>query len=215
MKKEILPNWIYAVPRVELFSGGRGFNGFKSITEVRDLRLGFEKNIVNYGDFYSPEELEHNRAYKQVIPYCALLDVDKKTIFSYKRGKGEPRLEGKWSIGIGGHIHPIKIAEPENLLKASLIRRVSQEVDVGMRVMGLRPLGYINCEDSEDVDKYHIGILFLKEVYDCHDIKIKSPNLLHGKFRTLDDIQKIMKHQDFEDWSQISYKQLLKERLAD
>src|ERR1043166_9305034 len=47
---------------------------------------------------------EHDRRYKQLIPYVLLICNGR--ILRYRRGKGgqETRLHGLYSVGIGGHI---------------------------------------------------------------------------------------------------------------
>src|SRR5215831_12478 len=57
-------------------------------------------NIV----YLNRSEAEHDKRYKQLIPYVLLICNDK--ILRYRRGKGgqETRLHGLYSVGIGGHI---------------------------------------------------------------------------------------------------------------
>ena len=49
-------------------------------------------------------EAEHNKHFKQLIPYVLILCEGK--ILRYRRGKGgqETRLHGLFSVGVGGHI---------------------------------------------------------------------------------------------------------------
>ena len=54
--------------------------------------------------YLNRSEAEHDKRYKQLIPYVLVICNDK--ILRYRRGKGgqETRLHGLYSIGIGGHI---------------------------------------------------------------------------------------------------------------
>src|ERR1044071_1846531 len=54
--------------------------------------------------YLNRSEAEHDKRYKQLIPYVLLICNDK--ILRYRRGKGggETRLHGLYSVGIGGHI---------------------------------------------------------------------------------------------------------------
>jgi|SRR5215471_17038791 len=49
-------------------------------------------------------EAEHDKRYKQLIPYVLLVCNGK--VLRYRRGKGgqETRLHGLFSVGVGGHI---------------------------------------------------------------------------------------------------------------
>src|SRR6266404_3759555 len=54
--------------------------------------------------YLNRSEAEHDKRYKQLIPYVLLICNGK--ILRYRRGKGgqETRLHGLYSVGIGGHI---------------------------------------------------------------------------------------------------------------
>ncbi|MEK6885539.1 MAG: hypothetical protein AABX17_01075 [Nanoarchaeota archaeon] len=204
MKKEIL-----AVRRGKLFADGRTFRNFISKEDAKTI--GLDRNFILANAEYLPKsELENKPEYKQIIAYCVLLG-DYGHVFSYQRGPREPRLKDKWSIGIGGHIY--KMDDKWDMMKSNVIKRVNEEVDLGSRVMGLRHLGYINCEDSS-VNKDHLAMLYLKDVYDVGNIKPQKEtgkDLLHAEFRSQPEIEKIMEKHEFEEWSEIAYNVLLKE----
>ena len=54
--------------------------------------------------YLNRSDAEHDRAYKQLIPYVLLICNDR--LLRYRRGRGgeETRLHGLYSVGIGGHI---------------------------------------------------------------------------------------------------------------
>src|SRR6266478_5887353 len=54
--------------------------------------------------YLNRSEAEHDKRYKQLIPYVLVLCNGK--ILRYRRGKGgqETRLHGLYSVGVGGHI---------------------------------------------------------------------------------------------------------------
>lgn len=197
---------VLAVRRGELFGRGGYFEGYIELARAS----GLERNIEANGLYLDRELLETNLVFKQIVTYCMLLS-DAGTVFSYRRGGGEPRLKDKWSLGIGGHVHQLD-TKPENLIKVNVMKNVEREVGVGTRIMGLRHLGYINCEDSP-VNRDHLGLLFLKEVYDEHEIKANSPDILEGEFRSQAEIEKLMKKHEFEEWSEIAYRVLVRKKF--
>src|SRR5712675_3143156 len=54
--------------------------------------------------YLNRSEAEHDKRYKQLIPYVLLICNDR--LLRYRRGRGgaEARLHGLYSVGIGGHI---------------------------------------------------------------------------------------------------------------
>src|SRR5437899_8034902 len=54
--------------------------------------------------YLNRSDAEHDRGYKQLIPYVLLVCNDR--LLRYRRGRGgeETRLHGLYSVGIGGHI---------------------------------------------------------------------------------------------------------------
>jgi predicted NUDIX family phosphoesterase len=54
--------------------------------------------------YLNRSEAEHDKRYKQLIPYVLVICGDR--ILRYRRGRGgqETRLHGLYSVGIGGHI---------------------------------------------------------------------------------------------------------------
>lgn len=201
---------VLAVKREKLFEGGNYFEGFmlKDYSKISEL----ENNIRSNQEYFQEWELENRPEYKQIVTYCILFDGDSKKVFSYIRGGKEPRLKDKLSIGIGGHIH--RLETKGDIIRSNIMRKVEQEVGVGIRVVKLEQLGYINCEDIP-VDKDHFALLFLKEVWGERDIKVKSSDLLEGKFRSQYEIEELMQKHEFEDWSRIAYDELKKRRLME
>src|ERR1041385_5533709 len=82
--------------------------------------------------YLNRSEAEHDRRYKQLIPYVLLIHDDQ--LLRYRRGKGgeETRFHGLYSIGIGGHISE----EDHNLFsndvgyEEGMLREVREEVDI-------------------------------------------------------------------------------------
>src|SRR6266542_1216650 len=57
--------------------------------------------------YLNRSDAEHDKRYKQLIPYVLLICNDR--ILRYRRGRGgqETRLHGLYSVGVGGHISEV------------------------------------------------------------------------------------------------------------
>ena len=110
-------------------------------------------------------EAEHDKRYKQLIPYALIICGDK--ILRYRRGKGgqETRLHGLFSVGVGGHI-----SEEDNGLFSSGIgyaeamrRELMEEVSIdAAKEMAVAVIN----DDSTEVGYVHLGIVHIVYVAD-------------------------------------------------
>ena len=126
-------------------------------------KYDFESIILANSQYMEREKAEINSEFKQPIAYTAIINLEDRKIFAYTRSKQdknykEKRLQGKFSIGLGGHIDK-KENNESNPIKASRDRELKEEV----RILGYSEepqlLGYIN-DDSNDVGKVHFGLLY-------------------------------------------------------
>ena|SRR5947209_4397916 len=113
--------------------------------------------------YLNRSEAEHDRRYKQLIPYVLLIHNDQ--LLRYRRGKGgeETRLHGLYSVGIGGHI-----SEEDHSLFSSdigyedgMVREVREEVDIEQ--VKAPAVALIN-DDSTDVGWVHFGVVHVMNV---------------------------------------------------
>src|SRR5437899_1788320 len=108
-------------------------------------------------------EAEHDRSYKQLIPYVLL--ICKERLLRYRRGRGgeETRLHGLYSVGIGGHISE----EDHGLFskgigyQEGMMREVREEVAIEQ--VKEAAVAVIN-DDSTEVGYVHFGIVHLMRV---------------------------------------------------
>jgi predicted NUDIX family phosphoesterase len=111
-------------------------------------------------------EAEHDKRYKQLIPYVLLICNGK--ILRYRRGKGgqETRLHGLFSVGVGGHISD----EDHGLFSAGSagyhegMRRELME-EVAVEEVNAAAVAVIN-DDSTEVGQVHFGVVHLMYVPD-------------------------------------------------
>lgn len=115
--------------------------------------------------YLNRSEAEHDKRYKQLIPYALIICGNR--ILRYRRGKGgqETRLHGLFSVGVGGHI-----SEDDNGLFSSGIgyhdamRRELME-EVAIDVSKEMAVAVIN-DDSTEVGFVHLGIVHIVYVAD-------------------------------------------------
>ena len=202
MEKEIL-----AVRRGELFgkSSRYHFNGFLPLD--RDSAAAIEKNIREHGIYGLGKEFENNPEYKQIATYCVLVNSDSRTVFTYRRAGKEKRLKNIWSLGLGGHVRKPKEAK-SNPIKYNVEANIQKEVTAYMHLEnGLRPVGYINYDDSS-VNRDHLGVLYFAETHSPDEIHARSREIARGRFRDMDRIKKMIRHQRVEEWSELVFKLL-------
>ena len=113
--------------------------------------------------YQNRSEAEHDRRYKQLIPYVLLVCNDQ--MLRYRRGRGgeEKRLHGLYSVGIGGHI-----SEEDHVLfsknvgyQEGMLREVKEEVDIEQ--VKEAAVAVIN-DDSTDVGYVHFGVVHIMHV---------------------------------------------------
>src|SRR5436309_12861160 len=82
---------------------------FEDLGVFQGLSLELERYLpvvtsTSHLVYLNRSEAEHDKRYKQLIPYVLLICKDR--ILRYLRGKGgqETRLHGLYSVGVGGHI---------------------------------------------------------------------------------------------------------------
>jgi predicted NUDIX family phosphoesterase len=147
------------------------------------------------------EELEKHPKYGQLLPYIVLWQRHKPTgkiaIFVYRRGKGvgESRLVGNHSIGIGGHVdladvvHTSSVVDLRATIERSVIREMTEEVlfdhyrgstytfqHLDLNHVMPKFVGIIT-DNTNDVGKVHLGLLFTYEVPDGYTPRCREEEL--------------------------------------
>lgn len=169
-----------------------GFNleeGLNRFTPTKSKRTPVDL-LTRYYQFHPRNEMEVNENYRQLIPYVVFVCGNK--VFVYRRMKspiavGEPRLEGKLSIGIGGHINGNDHGgQGESVYDNGLYREIAEECVIGCKVLNHRMVGFIN-DTSNAVGRVHLGVLHIVEL-ESESLVVVSDAMKSCGFMTLPEL---------------------------
>lgn len=153
---------------------------------------------------------EIDPSHKQLIPYVIFHHEGR--FLSYTRGgsSGEKRLVSKRSIGIGGHINPVDVAQ-DSLGETMYYNGVEREMAEELVISGghsQRVIGLIN-DDSTEVGSVHLGVVHLFELT-SNDVKSNEDAIQDLRFQTLEELHST--RDQLETWSHICLDHLWKAR---
>src|SRR5215510_9111951 len=146
----VSPELVLGLPRARLMGDG-GWQGvlYGDVAPYLDL-------IAEEATYRPRPDAEHDPSWKQVIPYLALRDRGRLFLMRRTRAGGDARLHDRWSIGVGGHVHPVD-GDPV----AGLLREWREELDAEW-LPEPQPLGLLN-DDSTPVGRVHIGLIYVAD----------------------------------------------------
>lgn len=186
----------------ELLLGRSPFQGF-----LPAGRQDYETLILENFRYEPRAAVEEDPTLKQPIAYCMIVNPEKSLLFIYRRAESEgdyaeARLRGKWSIGIGGHIDPGDLDDP-NPLHASMLREIDEEIELN-RFGEPRILGYIN-DDVDMVGKVHFGLLYIVET-EAVFVAPRSVEVAEAKMITVGEWNEMLGNEGItiEGWSRIA-----------
>lgn len=187
---------------------------FRNIDLNNDIIDEYRKLVTLYGTYYYRYEVENDQSKKQIIPYVVLKHGD-QYMFS-KRLKGDSRLVGGLTIGMGGHIDYCDLEMDATHIDFShtvnncIYRELMEETTIKSEDMiRYRP---ITCfiDESNDVSSVHACILYEMELYST-DIEIKETDKLEAKWLSINEVTDDM-YESLEGWSKIAYTELFGKR---
>jgi len=148
--------------------------------------------------FHPREKAETDFFLKQIIPYV-LVECNGK-ILRYRRDKeGERRLEGFYSIGIGGHINTTDGAINECYFNG-LARELREEIGFNITENSTLPrVSAIVNDDNTEVGAVHLGMV---HVLRFRDAIPRIPNLSLPEWVPTNELLK-EKVSAYEPWSKI------------
>jgi predicted NUDIX family phosphoesterase len=185
----------------EVFTKIGRFTGFSS--DVGKFMC--HENFFSSMKYMDRGEAETNPNFKQLIPYCVIMND--ALFFAYQRGSkgGETRLHTKWSIGVGGHINPGD-TDGDSYQRA-LERELNEEVYLQPGDIDYTRLVGMLYDDSNEVGRVHFGMVHLVVLNESNmTIRLKdtAPELEYGVWMTASEL--VNEVDKFETWSQLIIK---------
>lgn len=187
-----LPEVIVGLPRalVVVDPGWRGLRP-DSLASVIDL-------VATHGSARPRPEAEVDETWKQVIPYLLLRDGDRIFLMRRTKSGADARLHERWSIGVGGHLHP-----GDRDPVAGLLREWGEEIEADW-LPEPRPLGLLN-DDSTPVGRVHLGLVYEADARG-RAASIRETDKLSGRFATFEEVRAV--YAGLETWSQLVFDHL-------
>lgn len=204
---------ILVAPRKAIFDNEKlAFHGTSTPEQTEKIvnniseHYGIMRRGNDQDSTHKDENAEINTDFKQPIPY-GIITRDGKEIYVYERlaGGGEGRLHNKLSIGVGGHMNPIKgITTFEGLLTENLMRELEEELDIQTpEEIVAEPVCLIN-DDFEEVSRVHIGILAKIDLPAVAEVSVRETEQLRGFWATVEELKQPEVFERLEGWSQIA-----------
>lgn len=172
----------------------------------RDFHLLYDVLSQTQLSMQNRATCETDPSFLQLIPYITVVD-DNERIFCYSRGQGsaEERLQGKLSIGLGGHVDslPDKSTGLVRHLQEEGARELEEEIGLVVDPQSIR-LNALLVAASTPVDIVHLGI------HCVYRMKPTDRSLQHeagviekGEFLTRDDLLLTKFYDRMEGWSKL------------
>jgi predicted NUDIX family phosphoesterase len=190
---------VLVVPR-EQVPGGCDFTGVRDADQQTMAAL--QAATATHGRFVDRPIAEEDPALKQLIPYVVVRDGELVYLMERTAAGGDPRLHGKASIGVGGHLNPVD--EGKDPLADGLRREWSEEL-VADWEPEFRLVGLLN-DDSNPVGSVHLGVVFEVQA-DGRAVAVRERDKLTGRFATVAEVRATSER--METWSRLVADHLL------
>lgn len=180
----------------------------------------WKDEVMRNADFLDRWMAESDASVVQLIPYVVCMQPDGKILTYQREGGNEGRLEGKCSIGIGGHVNDVDLVLDDQAKNISwdtvlegAIRECTEELHLEREAVDgkLTELGtmYIPSSDGGDkvtpgptVGEVHLGIVYHLPV--SEDVTTNTAEGLHRP-RWMTRPRNLLR---FERWSQFILKEI-------
>jgi predicted NUDIX family phosphoesterase len=188
-----MPERVLVLPR-EQVPGGCAFRGLRETdaSALSELRTA----VAAHGRYVDRSLAEESPTLKQLIPYVVVRDGDRVFLMHRTDAGGDPRLHGKASIGVGGHLNPVD--EGEDALMAGLRREWAEELEARWDPDFVL-VGLLN-DDSNPVGAVHLGVVFSVEAAG-RGVDVRERDKLVGGFADWAQVHAAWDR--LETWSQL------------
>ena len=169
---------VLVLPRSDV-PGGTDFHGIRGADDGTLATL--QAAVARHGRYLDRPHAESDPTHKQLIPYVVVRNGESVFLMHRTDAGGDPRLHGKASIGVGGHLNPVD--EGEDALMAGLHREWAEEL-VADWEPEFRLIGLLN-DDSNPVGSVHLGVVFEVEAAG-RAVDVREHDKLVGAFADAD-----------------------------
>lgn len=183
---------VYVVPRAAVLDAA-GWYGLRT-DGLGDFVAALERD----GRYEPRDRMERDPSYKQVIPYLVLRDGPRWFLMQRTAAGGDPRLHGRYSIGVGGHLNP-----GDGGLLGGLRREWSEEL-VADFVPEFRLVALLN-DDTTEVGAVHLGAVYVAEAAG-RPVGIRETDKLSGAFVEAAAVAAVSDR--LETWSRLTFEYL-------
>lgn len=154
--------------------------------------------ILRHGEFRPRAAVEEDPTLKQIIPYLIIRHGERIFLFQRSGRGGEPRLHGRFSIGVGGHIVREDSDGADDLLRAGLSRELTEELIIAGSWTA-RPVGVLN-DDETPVGRVHFGVVYVVET-ERPEVRVREDDRLSGRLAGAEEI--LAARSGMEGWSRL------------
>jgi predicted NUDIX family phosphoesterase len=180
---------VYVVPRAAVVDDA-GWYGLRT-----DGLAAFVATLERDGRYEPRDRMEGDPAFKQVIPYLVLRDGPCYFLMQRTAAGADPRLHGRFSIGVGGHLNP-----GDGDLLGGLRREWHEEL-VAEFVPEFRLVALLN-DDTTEVGSVHLGAIYLAEAAG-RPVAIRETDKLSGAFALPAEVEAVADR--LETWSRLTF----------
>jgi len=161
-----------------LFENGK-WNGLITSDKESYLELLREKS-----EFRVRKDLEKDSTYKQIIGQVVLRHNGKYYLHRQVK-KNEERLDSLCPLALGGHIEKIDVKKGEDIFEVAVQRELSEEVELGSKIINREYLGLVYIEDGHSVCDVHVGLVYVYDL-DGMNVHVNEEGLEDIGFVSLD-----------------------------
>lgn len=184
---------VLVLPRADV-PGGCDFHGIRGADGRTLSRL--RASVAASGLYLERSAAEDDPAHKQLIPYVVVRDAERVFLMQRTDAGGDPRLHGKASIGVGGHLNPVD--DGEDALMTGLRREWDEELEADWEPT-FELVGLLN-DDTNPVGAVHLGVVFTVEAHGRR-VDVREHGKLVGAFAGSEELA--ARWPRLETWSQL------------